>query len=136
MIERALGEKIEGQESVFLDTAEESVEKCCSIGIVNGVGEDRFSPGTYISREQMATMIYRSLKYINNAKGGSLEEETEIDSAYTDRYSVSKWAVEAIATLNKMDIMKGTSEVLLSPQQTLTVEEAILLVKRTYEKIK
>ena len=136
MIERALGEKIEGKESLFLDTTEESVEKCCSIGIVNGVGEDRFSPGTYISREQMATMIYRSLKYINNSKGGKMEEKTEIDSAYTDRFSVSKWAVEAIATLNKMGIMNGTSEILLSPQQTLTVEEAILLVKRTYEKIK
>ena len=65
-----------------------------------------------------------------------MEEKTEIDSAYTDRFSVSKWAVEAIATLNKMGIMNGTSEILLSPQQTLTVEEAILLVKRTYEKIK
>ena len=136
MIERALGEKVEGQGNMFLDTSEQSVEKCCSIGIVNGVGEDRFSPGTYISREQMATMIYRSLKYIHNSKGGILEEEAEIDSGYTDRSSVSKWAVEAMATLNKMGIMNGMSEILLSPQQTLTVEEAILLVKRTYEKIK
>lgn len=132
MLEMVLGTEVAGQENIFLDTSEKNVEKCFSMGVVNGVGEDRFSPGTYVSREQMATMLYRSIKYIYESKGYIMEEETEIDEEYTDRDSVSKWAVNAVATLNKNGIMQGTSKTMLSPYKDLTVEEAILFVKRVY----
>ncbi len=136
MLEMVLGTEVEGQENIFLDTSEKNVEKCFSIGVVNGVGEDRFSPGTYVSREQMATMLYRSIKYIYESKGYIMEEETEIDEEYADRDSVSKWAVNAVATLNKTGIMQGTSETMLSPYKDLTVEEAIIFVKRAYNYMK
>ena len=110
----------------FTDTADETVLKACAAGIVQGVGEGRFDPNGHLTREQLATMLWRAM-----SKAGVSPPQGSADlTAYTDCAQVSPWAAESVAVLTGLEVMEGTGANMLSPQESCTVEQAILLVYR------
>lgn len=86
-----------------------------------------------LSREQLATMLYRAVRYIEESTGAAILAEQGSLSGYTDAAQVSPWAQEAITALHAAGILKGTSGTTLSPKDTTTVEQGILLALRAYE---
>lgn len=108
----------------FTDTTDEAVLKAYAAGIVQGTGEGRFSPGGSLSREQLATMLWRAMN-----KAGVTAEPTDL-SAYTDAGQVADWARDSVAALAGLKVMEGTGGGLLAPKNSCTVEQAILLVWR------
>ena len=81
-------------------------------------------------------MIWRTVDYIQSkAKEEKLTSGGTL-SGYTDAAEVSDYAKDAVAALAKHEIMKGTSETELSPKGNCTVEQSVILVYRTYMKIK
>ena len=48
---------------------------------------------------------------------------------------VSSWALSAVGVLANNEIMKGTSETTLSPQNNASIEQCIVLVYRLFEKL-
>ena len=110
----------------FTDTADETVLKACAASIVQGVGEGRFDPNGHLTREQLATMLWRAM-----SKAGVSPPQGSADlTAYTDCAQVSPWAAESVAALTGLEVMEGTGANMLSPQESCTVEQAILLVYR------
>ncbi len=134
-LEKAVGRELSpADESCFADTSNIAALKAYNAGIISGTGEAAFSPGDYATREQTAAMLCRAADYIEKETGRSvIKSKAAITDTYTDKDTVSAWAAEAVARLNDAGIMKGVSETLLAPQNTVTVQECILLVKRLYE---
>lgn len=114
----------------FTDTDNKLVQRAAGLGIVNGVGEGRFDPKATTNREQIATMLYRAWGLV-----GTPAQSQGLD-AYADGASVSSWAADAVGAMAASGIMKGTSDVTLSPADPCTVEQAILLVYRLYQEVK
>ncbi len=80
-------------------------------GVVNGIGGGLFAPDMAITREQLATMIYRYEK----ANGGGFEEGWTYTLGFTDASSVSSWAYEALSWCHKNKIVNGMGDNLLLP---------------------
>lgn len=137
LVETVLDEKlVAAPTNTFADCADASVLKAYKAGIINGVGDGKFAPNDGLSREQLATMLWRATEYIQKRSGKTTLKNGGSIDGYADRESVSDYAVEAVTTLSENGIMKGTSETMLSPQDGCTIEQSVLLAYRLYEKIK
>ncbi len=92
-------------------------------GIVQGYG-GAFAPTTAISREQLATILYR---YSGSpATSGTLE-------TFTDAASVSTWAQSALGWAVEQKYVGGVTDTLLSPQTTATRAQVATILYRMSE---
>ncbi len=134
----ALAEKLTGDSltaapgNTFTDCGDTAVLKAYNAGIVNGVSDTEFNPGGVLTREQLATMLWRAILYIQDEIKTTMYEKNGSLSGFSDAGYVSEWAREAVAALNENGIMRGTSETELSPWQLCTVEQSIALAYRAY----
>lgn len=117
----------------FVDCDNPAVLMAASAGIVNGVGNNKFDPNTTTNREQIATMIYRAIKYVESLRDQNPATKEGSIAKYTDKSAVSDWAVEGVGVLAANGIMKGTSDTTLSPKNPCTVEQSIILIYRLFE---
>lgn len=79
-------------------------------------------------------MLYRAEVYLCRERDGLGFTPAPLDPApYRDADQISPWAEQAVGHLVNRGILKGTSADTLSPRGYTTVEQAILLVLRTYE---
>ena len=136
LVERVTGRTITpAAGGTFTDTDDLWVRKAAALGLVNGLDDgSRFSPNGYINREQVATLLCRTIQYLGKETGQKVLNEEGSLEGYADVGQVSDWAVEAVAALNTNGILQGTSGTSLSPKDTTTVEQGILLALRTYQK--
>ena len=121
--------------SDFTDCDNPLVAYAAQCGIVTGVGNGRFNPTGTTNREQIATMVARAVAYLEQRKSVDLTPNEGSVSAYTDGASVSTWAAEGVGLLVANGIMNGTSATTLSPRNTCTVEQSILLCWRVFEQL-
>ena len=118
----------------FSDTADLYARSAYALGIVQGTGDDkRFSPDDLLTREQASAMLYRTIERLQAMTGKNVLGPTEDLTRYNDHAQVSPWALEAVSSMAGADIIGGTSDTTLSPKDTTTVEQAILLTLRTYQ---
>ena len=137
LAETITGKQLPQNKSVaFKDCNDAAVLKAYQAGIVNGVSDTEFAPNESLTREQLATMIWRTVKYIQKETNKEKLTDGGDISGFADAGDVSDYASEAVAALAKYDIMKGTSETELSPKSACTVEQSVLLIYRTFNKIK
>ncbi len=98
--------------------------------IVGGYGNGKFGPSDTITREQMATILYRYASY----KGYDM---TKLDNLtdYTDADTVSDWADTAVKWAVAEDVINGTSTTTLSPSGDSTRAQAATIFMRFCENI-
>lgn len=123
------------QSDIFDDTHNHSVAMAAALGIVTGVGNNKFAPTKTTDREQIATMVARAINVVEETKGVELTPASASIEAFTDKDQVSGWAVEAVGTLAANRIMNGTTATTLSPKNSCTVEQSICLIFRVYQAI-
>ena len=92
-------------------------------GIVNGTSDTTFDPEGKISREQIATMLYR---YAGN---GATADLSALDS-FVDGDEVSEWAADEMAWAVEHGYMNGRGNNDLQPQGTATRAEIAALAVR------
>ena len=95
-------------------------------GIVTGTGAG-FDPEAPISREQLATILYRYM-----AKQGVQAEQGSL-SAFADGGAVSPWAQEAMGYAVGAGLMTGKDGGTLDPQGTATRAEVAVVLQRLVE---
>jgi len=117
-------------ESPFIDTTNQQVIKANSLGIVKGVGEGKFAPDDFITRQDINVMIYRTLK----AAKPQYDYSNISKHIFADHNNISPWAKEAVAYLYGIEVTNGVGENLFSPWDYTSREQAISLIKRTYDK--
>ena len=99
-------------------------------GLVKGVSDTEFAPNDNVTREQMAAIIYRYAEL----KGYDITDSADI-SQYADANEVSDWALDAIKWTNAAELVKGTSDTALSPQDTATRAQVSAIIMRFCENV-
>ena len=96
-------------------------------GIVNGVSETEFAPDNTITREQMATIIHRYMKF----KGLDMSAGENADTAsFEDFENVSDYAKDAFRYACSNGIISGTSNATLSPKESATRAQMAAIFQR------
>jgi hypothetical protein len=95
------------------------VASAAARGVVNGVSETRFGAGLPITREEMATMLFRVIE----ASGTALSGKNDAPD-FPDADEISDWARETVGALQKHGIINGMGDGLFAPKNKLTRAEA------------
>ena len=81
-------------------------------GIINGIGDNQFGAGAYITRQDICTIIDRVLQ----DKGYELPESKTENLTFSDRSFISSYALDAVEKLYKAEIINGIDEYHFSPK--------------------
>ena len=117
------------QSAAFLDVSAEqyyadAVAWAAENGIVTGYGDGNFGPEDYVTREQMAQILYNYAKL----KGYDMPQHDIAIEEFADFESISSWAVEAMTWAVNVQLMEGQSANVLNPTGTATRAEAAKLL--------
>ncbi len=102
------------------------VEWAASCGVVTGYDDGTFLPSHPITREQIATMLYR---YAGRYLDLDTSERGDL-SSFPDSAQVSFWAQEAIDWAAGTGIMGGFDDGTLKPRNTATRAEVAAMLQR------
>lgn len=117
--------------STFTDTSNAYALKAYAAGITTGTTATTFEPNATLTRAQMAAFIYRTLRYVEKNSDYSYTDYTSKLSTYTDSGKLQDWAVESMAFMNALDLIKGTSATTLEPNGKCTIEQAVAVAERS-----
>ncbi|HKL41967.1 MAG TPA: DNRLRE domain-containing protein [Clostridia bacterium] len=113
----------------FTDTTNEMVLMANHLGIVKGVGNGLFAPNNSITREEICVMLYRTLITAMPEDDFTISGFLEFD----DASQVSEWATDSVVFMNQNNIMKGVGNNEINPLGFTPREQAIILLKRTFD---
>lgn len=127
MYEDLTGEVIK-KTATFTDTNDINVEKMAGLGIVTGVGNNKFSPTRSINRQEAALLLTNFMKVY----GAKISTKA---TTFADKKSIASWALAAVGNLQANKIMNGTSPTRFSPLTSYTREQSMLSFLRMYKVI-
>lgn len=100
-------------------------------GIVKGTSATTFSPNGEVTREQIATLLYR---YDQNFLKHNIDVKDDVLDAYPDQGDVSSYANEGLAWANTIGLIKGQTGAggvsVLAPKNNATREEVAIIISR------
>ena len=106
---------------------EDAVGWAVQNGIVNGVSETEFAPDNTITREQMATIIHRYMKF----KGIDISLDENADTtSFEDFENISDYAKDAFKFACSKGIISGTSQTTLAPKESATRAQMAAIFQR------
>ena len=132
-----LAEELTGKEitpapsGTFTDTDSPYARKAYAAGITTGVTDTTFGPNGTLTRQQMAAFLYRTLQYVEQNSSYRYTDYVSKLSNYTDRGLLRSWAVEPMAFMNALDLIKGNTTTTLNPNGTCTIQQAVAVVSRS-----
>lgn len=97
-------------------------------GLVTGASPTTFAPNSPITREQMATILYRYAQY----KGYDGADKADL-SGYTDAGQISSYAQDAMAWANGTGLITGVTATTLNPTGTATRGQTAAILFRLCE---
>ena len=110
----------------FTDTDDERILNLAKLGVINGVGNNKFDPQGSITREQAAKMLMAASKV-----AGLTSDRNE--GNYADENTISQWAKEGVYFCNANGIMSGTGNNHFSPKKSYSREMSIVTIMRLYK---
>ena len=110
----------------FADTNDVNVQKAAYIGVVLGVGNNRFAPNETLTREQAAVMLAR----LANAIGRPLPNTAP---TFVDNHLIADWAFSAAGQVQAVGIMGGVGNNRFAPLDTYTREQSIVTIMRLFD---
>ena len=107
-------------------------ESAAAWGYANGVigGYKTFNPAANVTREELATMLYRYHALNNTPVAGANL------SSFTDNTAVSTWARTGVAWANAAGVVSGTSATTLSPANSATRAQVATMLCRYLNTVK
>ena len=94
-------------------------------GIVNGVSEAQFAPGNNITREQLATILYRYAQ----AKGYDVSAFADL-SGFPDAGDIQSYATQALSWAVAEGLLQGFEDDTLRPQGNATRAQIATILMR------
>ena len=110
---------------------EEAVYWAAGEGIVSGYGNGLYGPNDPVTREQLATILYRYAQ----SKGQGFTGNWMFLLDYADRAEVSDWAYEAMCWMTMKGIINGTGNDMLSPKGYATRAQVAAMLQRFCENV-
>ena len=99
-------------------------------GIIGGYGNGRFGPDDQITREQMASILYRFADFLGILPGSM---DTLLD--YPDADSISGYAKTAALYCQTTGVIGGRTCGVFAPQETATRAEVATIIQRFVEMV-
>lgn len=96
-------------------------------GIVSGVSDTEYAPDDYVTREQMAVMLYRYAQF----KGYDISSDKTAE--YSDFETVSEYAKEAVSWAFAKSVMSGNADGTFAPQAAATRAQAATVLMNMAE---
>lgn len=132
VLHRLSGETADGSASVFTDVPADAwygpaVAWAQKAGVVQGVSATEFAPDHPVTREQMATILYRYA----GAQAGTGGEDAL--AAFTDGDSVSSYAVPAMGWAVEKGLLSGVGGNTLAPRGVATRAQVAVILQRFLE---
>lgn len=114
--------------SAFADVTDEDwcskyISAAYEKGIVKGIREDYFGKDAYITRQDMATLLYRALKAEGWDKG------TAVPVEFSDESEIDEYAKTAVSELSAAGLIKGMGNGTFCPQELCNRAQAAQLIK-------
>ncbi len=132
MLWRLEGSPRTGGHAAFRDVPEgmwytEAVRWAAGSSLVTGYSEERFGPDDAITREQLATILYRHARW-----EGLVEEKLTVSSLldYEDAGQISNWAMEAMRWAVGSQMIRGRAQSELVPAGSATRAEIATMFMR------
>ena len=125
------GEQAVSGSSTFTDVVkgswyDKAVAWASANGIVTGYDANRFGPNDSVTRQQMASILWRYAKYksLDVASNGAVMPD------FPDRSQIASWAGEAVSWAYSRGVMGGRSDGRLDPNGKATRAEAAVMLYR------
>lgn len=115
--------------STFTDTTNPEILKAYHLGIVNGIGNNKYAPQVLINREQMAAMLYRAVVAINPDADMSIEGAP----TFSDENEIESYFVDNVKFMAKNSFINGVGDNRFAPKATSTREQAVIVAVRVYQ---
>ena len=115
----------------FVDTNNPKIVVANQLGLVNGKGEGNFSPYGEINREEVSTVLYKTLQIAKP----KYDYSEVYEQKFKDYNSVSDWAKEAVGYLYGIEVINADYENSFNPKGVVSREEAIVIIKRIHDKV-
>ena len=112
----------------FSDTSDLNIRKAAFIGVVLGVGDNRFNPYGSLTREQAATMLAR----LSDTMGQPFPYRAP---TFDDNGDIATWARDAVGRAQAAEVMQGVGGNRFSPRGSYTREQCIATILRTFEAV-
>jgi hypothetical protein len=103
----------------------DAVNWAVSVGILSGYGDGRFGPEDAVTREQLATSLYRYAQYKDYAT-----DATSDLTQFTDSGRISAFARSAIQWASAKSLLSGTEEGALLPTDKATRAQTATILMR------
>ncbi|RUL49804.1 carboxypeptidase regulatory-like domain-containing protein [Lysinibacillus antri] len=138
LLARTLNLPKQEYEKIFLDVNEKmtwsvyEIEAANRAGIVFGLG-GKFNPNENISRQEMASMIIRAIKYVNPT---ALEDVTA-NVIFADEAKIANFAKESVSLAAGLGIISGINtndKVIFEPTENATREQTATMLYFMLEK--
>jgi len=101
--------------------AEAYIDTARRHGLIEGVGNNRFEPMRSVTREEIAVMLSRMLRYTDNGAQAAFPDVTE---------DMNAWSFEAIRILAANDVLRGYPDGLFRPGGLVTRAEVTAMLSR------
>jgi hypothetical protein len=99
------------------------IASAAEMGIISGMGDNKFGRGIGVSRQDFAVMAYNALK-----KTEHLSDTGTAAAGFNDSASISDYALEAVEYLAAHKIIGGTPDKRFMPKSEITRQEAAKIV--------
>lgn len=126
---------IKGTETgcTFEDVSEDKwyysfVCKAVDVGIINGFSQTQFGVGMNITRQDIATILYRIAEKYNVSLAGT-------DNMFTDHNDISDYAKDAVYALRQAGVIYGVGANCFVPKNNATRAEAAKMIYEMLEVI-
>ncbi|WP_123042234.1 S-layer homology domain-containing protein [Cohnella candidum] len=95
-------------------------------GIVSGDADGGFRPNDNVTREEMASMMIRAMKYA----GVQPTVDQSVLNPFSDQGSISSWAREAVIGCVQAGLISGYTPSTVKPKNNATRAQAASMIKR------
>ncbi len=93
-----------------------------AIGLDSALGGVAGQDDAATTRQEAAAVMYRALRFIEESGLYSYTEFTSGLDKYSDAGSIAPWAQEAMAFMEVLWLIKGTSATTIAPSGVFTIE--------------
>jgi hypothetical protein len=111
----------------FTDTTDKAVLSANALGIINGVGDNKFDPSGTFTRAQISAIINRVARTLDVDTAGYTHDFADVSGHWAD--AELGWPVHA-------GIINGIGDNKFDPEGQLTAEQAIAITYRALQSLK
>lgn len=123
-------EIVPAPKGTFTDTDDEYVRKAYAAGITKDICTTQFAPNSILTRQEMATFVYRALMYVRDNTNIRYTTYTPALEKYSDSGTLKDWAKTPMGFMEALGLIQGVSDTKLDPNGKCTIEQAVVVANK------